>query len=93
MSSMYSLGKGHGPSLQKTWMHFIQVCFVPSLVEIGIMVLKRIFKSFVNVFFAISKLSPLGEGCSKLSWNWPHVSEKMKMWKDYKGTDNGQKFV
>ena len=41
---LFPLGKGWGPSFEQTWIHFIQECFVPSLVEIGIVVLeKKIF--------------------------------------------------
>ena len=52
ISSMYfryfcnylPLEKGKGPSFEQTWISFTQGCFVPSLVEIGQVVLwKRIF--------------------------------------------------
>ena len=69
-----------------------QGCFVPSLVEIGLVVLeKKIFK-FCQCIFAISQLSPLGKGrgpsfeqtwtlhprmlCAKFGWNWPSGSGK-----------------
>ena len=32
----YPFGKGLGPSFEQTWIYFIQGCFVPSLVEIGL---------------------------------------------------------
>ena len=39
-----TLGKGHGPSFEQSWIPFTQGCFVPSLVEIGPVVLeKKIF--------------------------------------------------
>ena len=48
MSSMYfryfviiSLGKGRGPSFEQTWIPFTQGCFVPSLIEIGPVVLEK----------------------------------------------------
>ena len=45
-----------------TWIPFTQGCFVPSLVEIGPVVLeKKIFK-FCQCIFTISSLSPLGKG-------------------------------
>ena len=40
-----SHGKGQGPSFEQTWITFTKGCFVPSLVEIGSVVLeKKIFK-------------------------------------------------
>ena len=51
LSSMYFryfviifLRKMHGPSFDQIWIPFTQRCFVPSLVEFGSVVLKKIFK-------------------------------------------------
>ena len=44
-----SLGKGRGPSFEQTWIPFTQGCFVPSLVEIGSMVLEKKMKIW-NVY-------------------------------------------
>ena len=44
ISEISPIGEGHGPSFEQTWIPFIQECFVPSLVEIGSVVLeKKIF--------------------------------------------------
>ena len=57
-------GKGHGPSFEQIWVPITQGCFVPSLVEIGpVVLMKKIFK-FWQCNFAISLLSPLGKGRS-----------------------------
>ena len=51
ISKLSPLGKGWGPSFEQTWLPFTQGCIVPSLVEIGSVVLKkRIFK-FLQFFF------------------------------------------
>ena len=56
-----SLGKGHDPSFEETWILFTQECFLPSLVEIGPVELeKKIFK-FFQCMLAILSLSPLGK--------------------------------
>ena len=39
-------GEGHGPSFEQTWIPSTQGSFVPSLVEIGPMLLKKILKIF-----------------------------------------------
>ena len=58
---LYPLGKGLGPSFEQTWISSTQGCFVPSLVEIGPVVLeKNIFKYF-QYNFIFSVLSPLGK--------------------------------
>ena len=45
ISQLSPLGNGRGPSFEQTWIPFILGCFVPSLVEIGSVVLeKKIFK-------------------------------------------------
>ena len=59
---------GGGASFEQTWIPFTQECFVPSLVEISPVVLKKkIFKILLMYFkFAISLLSPVGKGQSPL---------------------------
>ena len=48
--------------MKKTWIPFTQGCFVPNLVEIGLVVLeKKIFK-FVNVFWLFRNYLPLEKG-------------------------------
>ena len=50
-SLLSPLGKGRGPSFEQIWIPFIQGCFVPSLVEIGPVVLeKRIFLFWLMYF-------------------------------------------
>ena len=58
---LLSLRELNVSSFQQTWILFTQGCFVPSLVEIGQVVLERIFK-FRQCIFAISQLSPLVKG-------------------------------
>ena len=87
------LRKGHGPSFEQTWIPFTQGCIVPSLVEIGQVVLeKKIFKNFVNVFYYFIIISPWKRGrpficrnlnflhskmlCAKFGWNGSVVLEK-----------------
>ena len=41
ISLLSPLRKGHGSSFEQTWIPFTWVCFVPSLVEIGLVVLKK----------------------------------------------------
>ena len=48
--------------MKLTWIPFTQGCFVPSLVEIGSVVLEKKIFEFRQCIFAISLLSPLGEG-------------------------------
>ena len=43
-SLLSPLGKGRDPSLEETWIPPTQVCFVPSLVEIGPVVLEKRLK-------------------------------------------------
>ena len=43
-SLLFPLGKGRGPSFQQTWIPFTQGCFVPSLVDIGPVVLEKKLK-------------------------------------------------
>ena len=44
ISQLSPLGKGRGPSIEQTWIPFTQECFVPSLVEIGPVVLEKKMK-------------------------------------------------
>ena len=84
------LWEERGPSLQQTWIPLTQGYFVPSLLEIGPVVLERkIFKS-CQFIFIISQLTLLWEGCgpslqqtwipstrmlcAKFCWNWPSGS-------------------
>ena len=57
------LGKEHGPSFEQTRFPFTQGCFVPSLVEIGPVVLNKKKIQVCQCIFAISLLSPLGKEC------------------------------
>ena len=41
-------GKGWDPSFEQTWIPFTKEYFVPSLVEIGPLVLEKIFKLRTN---------------------------------------------
>ena len=52
------LGKGLGPSFEQTWIPITQGCFVPTLVEIGPVVLSKVRQCI----FAIWLLSPLRKG-------------------------------
>ena len=62
ISSLSNLGKGHGPTFKDNWILSPQRCPVPSLVEIGLVVLrKKVFK-FREYIFATPWLSPLGKG-------------------------------
>ena len=36
--------EGHDPSFKQCWIHIIQECFVPSLIEIGPVVLEKKMK-------------------------------------------------
>ena len=54
--------KGQGPSFEQTWISFTRGCFVSSLVEIGLVVLEKIFR-LCKYIFALSLLSPLVKGC------------------------------
>ena len=52
ISQLSPLGKGHGPLFEQTTggISFTQECFVPSLVEIGLMVLEKKVLNFISVF-------------------------------------------
>ena len=51
-----------GPSFDQIWIPITQGCFVPSLVEIGPVVLKKKIFKVCQCIFAISLLSHLGKG-------------------------------
>ena len=44
ISLLFTLGNGRGPSFEQTWTPFTRGCFVPSLVEIGLVVLEKKMK-------------------------------------------------
>ena len=55
-------GKGRDPSFEKTWIPFTEGCFVPSLVEIDPVLMRRRFFNFVNVFSLFRNYLPLEKG-------------------------------
>ena len=89
ISVIFSSGKN---PLKQIWIVFTQGCSLLNLVEIGIVILKKIFK-FRQCISAISLLYPLGNGCGPLfvqvfkvlytcSWNvWPYVQSYSKLLK------------
>ena len=85
ISQLSPLWEGCGPSLEQIWISFTQECFVPSLFEVGPVVLeKKILKVF-NVFLLFPNYLPLKKGvalhaknffsfqprmlCAKFGWN------------------------
>ena len=70
ISLLSPLGKGHDPTFEQTWFPIDQGCFVPSLVEIGLVILK---KKFVNIFLLFRYNLPLKKGgsfiCAKFGLN------------------------
>ena len=56
ISLFFPLRKKHGPTFQQPGFPFTLGCYVPSLVEIGTVVLEKIFK-FCQCIFAISVVS------------------------------------
>ena len=80
-----SLRKGRGPLFEQTWIPFTQRWIIPSLVEIGPLVLEK--KLFLNVFLEIRNYLPLENAgpfiwinlnplhprmfCANFGWNWP----------------------
>ena len=54
--------RGGGHSFEQTWIAFTQGCFVPSLVEIGPVVLEKKILKFRLCIFTILKLSRFGKG-------------------------------
>ena len=61
ISSSSPLRKGRGPIFEQTWIPFTQECIVPSLVEIGQVVLENKILKFRQRIFTISLLSLLGK--------------------------------
>jgi hypothetical protein len=57
------LWRGPGPLFEQSTIPFIQGWFVPSLIEIGLLILEKIFKNF-QCIFTLLWLSPFGEGQS-----------------------------
>ena len=53
ISLLSPLGKGYDPSYEQNWIPFTQVCFAPSLVEIGYEVLENKIFKFLLCIFAI----------------------------------------
>ena len=92
--SFSPLGKGCGPSFeQQPWILYTQRCFLPSFVEIGIVVLERKLFKFFWTFLLDHYSLPLENFllypsilCIKFGWNWPSDSRKRR-WK-CKQTDN-----
>ena len=70
ISLLSPLRKKHGPSFKKTWFPIAQGCFVPSLVDIGPVVLKKWIFKLRQCIFAISLSSPLEKG-------WGHSLNKL----------------
>ena len=69
------LGKERGPSFEQTWITFTQVCFVPSLVEIGSVVLeKKTFLISSMYFHYVIIISPLGRAWSFILTNLNFLS-------------------
>ena len=69
----YSRGKGNRPSFEQTLIRFTEGCFVPSLVDIGPVVLeKKIFK-FRQRLFAIMYISPLEK------WHGPSFKQILSL--------------
>ena len=69
---IFSPWKRAGPSFEQTWIPFTKGCFVPSLVEIGPVVLEnKIFFNFINVFSLFSNLLSLKKGGLLI---WTHLN-------------------
>ena len=84
------LGKGHGPSCEHNWHPFTHKSYVLNLVEVGPVVLEKIFKSSKCIFtifqlspplrrmwpFIWPNLNPLHQRIlrAKFGWNWPSGS-------------------
>ena len=56
------LGKRWNPSFEQIWIPFTRECFVPSWIEIGPVVLEKIFLNFINVFSLFRNYLPLQKG-------------------------------
>ena len=78
--------KGQSPSFEQTWILLTQRCFVPSLIEICPVILRRRFLKFANAFSPFRNYLPLEKGralhlknlnslhsrmiCATFGWNW-----------------------
>ena len=60
-----------GCSFEQTWIPFAQRCFVQNLVEIGPVVLNKIFNIFIWTNLNFLHLRML---CAMFGWNWPSGS-------------------
>ena len=58
----YSLGEECGPSFEQIWIRISQGCFMPSLAEIGSVILEKIFKLYVLVFLLFRSYLTLEKG-------------------------------
>ena len=58
------------PSFEQTWFLFNQRCFVLSLVEIGTVVLEKIFKNFVSVYLLFRTYLPLEKDVCSFEQTW-----------------------
>ena len=54
------------PSFEQIWIPITHECFVPSLVEIGPLIIEKKIFRFLQFIFAILFLSPLGKRCDPL---------------------------
>ena len=60
------LGIRWNPSFEQIWIPITQECFVPSLVEIGTLILEKKIFRFLQFIFAFLFLSSLGKRCGPL---------------------------
>ena len=63
------------PLFVKIWNPSTQGCFVPNLVEIGPVVLKRGFLNLFNIIFYFAFISPLREACPSFEQTWISSSQ------------------
>ena len=81
-NSLFTLWELNGSSFKQTWIPFIQGCTVPSLVETGSVVLeKKIFFNFVNVFALFRNYLPLVKGWALHLNNFESPSPKNELCK------------
>ena len=81
ISLLSHLGKGQCPSFELTWTHLTQGCLMPSLVEIGPVVLeKKICSNFINVFSLFHNYLPLEMGRALHLNNFESPSPKNALW-------------
>ena len=87
------LGKGQSPSFEQTWIYSTKRYFVPSLVEIGPVVLKKILK-FRQYIFTLLLLSPLEKGCGpSLEQTWISFTQgwfKCEKFEENENDNDGQ---